>query len=351
MNRIEVLDEAARLVRVEPGARWGEVAQALRPYGWAISSGDYGGVGVGGLAAAEEPDAPGRAHGLTIDHVRAAEVVLADGTLVRASATEHPDLFWAVRGAGFAVGVVTAFELQAAEVGDVGFAQLAHDATDTAAFVVDWAAAVRAAPRDLTSFLIIGRPRDGRVVAQTMTVVDSGDAATVIDRLQPLAGIAPLLGQHVVLTPYSGVVPAPEELHQGQGEPISRSGLLEHVTPEFAADAARLLTTGAAYWFQVRAMGGATGDVAPDATAFAHRSANFAVVAMGASEARLDRVWDGMRRHFIGLYASFETDTRPERLHDAFPPRTLARLRAVKRRYDPGHLFRDNFPLPTDGRP
>src|SRR5699024_12013984 len=97
------------LVRLGPGARWGEVAAALQPYGWAITSGDYGGVGVGGLATTGGIGFLGRAHGLTIDHVRAVEMVLADGSVVRASEDENPDLLWAARGAGCTVGVVTAF--------------------------------------------------------------------------------------------------------------------------------------------------------------------------------------------------------------------------------------------------
>src|SRR5699024_11805143 len=90
----EVLDLPTRRVRIEPGARWGEVAAALRPYGWALSSGDSGGVGVGGLATTGGIGFLGRAHGLTIDHVRAVQLVLADGSVVRASESENPDLFW-----------------------------------------------------------------------------------------------------------------------------------------------------------------------------------------------------------------------------------------------------------------
>lgn len=107
-------------------------------------------------------------------------------------------------------------------------------------------------------------------------------------------------------------------------------------------DAARLVRSGQTYFFQIRALGGATVDVPADATAFAHRTANFSVVAFGASRRRLDAVWDAMHHHFTGLYPSFETDPRPERLTDAYPPATLERLRVLKRRYDPDNVFRDN---------
>ncbi|MFI6294681.1 FAD-binding oxidoreductase [Nonomuraea sp. NPDC050790] len=100
MNRVEVVDRAARLVRVEAGARWAQVAQALAPHGLAISSGDHGNVGVGGLATGGGIGWLVRHYGLTADRIRAAEVVLADGSLVRTDADHDPDLLWAVRGAG-----------------------------------------------------------------------------------------------------------------------------------------------------------------------------------------------------------------------------------------------------------
>ena len=84
-----------------------------------------GGVGVGGLATAGGIGWLARKHGLTIDHLRAVELVLADGAVVRASDDENPDLFWAVRGAGANFGIVTAFEFEVDTVGNVGFAQLA----------------------------------------------------------------------------------------------------------------------------------------------------------------------------------------------------------------------------------
>ncbi|CAN5207465.1 hypothetical protein BH09ACT3_BH09ACT3_10620 [soil metagenome] len=344
MNAIEVIDKATRRVRIQPGARWADVAAALEPHGWALSSGDYGGVGVGGLATAGGIGWLSRHHGLTIDHLRAVEIVLADGTVSRASIEQNPELFWAVRGAGANFGIVTSFEFEVDEVAQVGWAQLVFEASDTAAFIEGWASVVEAAPRELTSFMILGGRRSGQpMYAQVMAVVDSADADTIVSMLQPLAEVAPLVQQSVELTSYAAIManvqPGPQH---GQGEPHSRSALVDHVTPEIAAMGAELVNSGASYFFQIRSIGGATADVAPDATAFAHRSANFSIAAFGVDE-RIDEAWDRMDVYFDGLYLSFETDLSADRIGRAFPPETLARLRVLKAELDPQNLFRDNF--------
>ncbi len=113
-------------MRVEAGARWAQVAQALAPHGLAISSGDHGNVGVGGLATAGGIGWLVRHYGLTIDHVRAVEVVLPDGTQVRADAATEPDLLWVMRGAGAGAGIAVAFEIEAIELRKVGLARARH---------------------------------------------------------------------------------------------------------------------------------------------------------------------------------------------------------------------------------
>ncbi|PXY36408.1 LLM class flavin-dependent oxidoreductase [Prauserella flavalba] len=345
LDSIDVVDPARRRVHIGPGARWMDVAAALAPHGLALTSGDYGGVGVGGLATAGGLGFLARKHGLTIDHLRAVRMVLADGSVVRASDHENPDLFWAVRGAGANFGIVTSFEFEADEVGDVGWAQLVFDASDTAGLLHRWGAAQEAAPRDVTSFLLVSPPRRGRPpMAHLMAMVDTADPETILDRLRPLAEIGPLYDQSVVLTSYASVMAnASPDAHDGRGEPVTRSAFAEHITPEFAADAERLIRGGAVYFFQIRSVGGAVADVPPDATAYAHRSANFSVTTFGVDRRRVDAAWDRLAEHVDGLYLSFETDTRPERLADAFPPATLRRLRELKAAYDPDNVFRDNF--------
>ncbi|MCL3836583.1 LLM class flavin-dependent oxidoreductase [Aeromicrobium duanguangcaii] len=340
LNRIEVIDEARRLVRIGPGARWKQVARALQPHGWALSSGDYGGVGVGGLATAGGIGFLGRKHGLTIDHLRAVEMVLADGSVVRATEQENAELFWAARGAGANFGIATAFEFVVDEVPAVGWAQLGFDVADPAAFLADFGRVTTAAPRETTPFLVFGRSG----MAHVMAMVDSDDPDVIVSQLQPFAQIAPMVQQQVVIAPYADVMDMyPDAPHQAAGEPIARSGLVDDLTPEVAAASARLMNTGAVHFFQIRSIGGAVSDVAPDATAFAHRRARFQITAMGADDASLDRAWNHLSPYLNGTYLSFDTRTGPEQVAEAFPAATLDRLRSLKRELDPTTLFRDNF--------
>ncbi|MFV0427100.1 MAG: LLM class flavin-dependent oxidoreductase [Beutenbergiaceae bacterium] len=344
LNAIEPLDH--QRVRVGPGARWVDVARALAPLGLAISSGDYGGVGVGGLATAGGIGWMAREHGLTIDHLRSVDVVTASGELLHASAEENPDLFWAVRGAGANMGVVVSFEFEAPRVGTIAFAQLVFDAADTAGLLERWGQALEAAHRSVSGELILGARRSGQpYTAQAMLMVNSDDPDTVIERLQPIADIAPLLDQSVSLAGYDQVIGAfvDESGQRGTGEPRSHSGLIDHLSPEFASRAADMLAAGATYFFQVRSVGGATSDVPADATAYAWRDANFSVVAMGTAASGLDDAWQALLPHMQGAYLNFETDTGPQALQRAFPPGHLERLRDIKTTWDPTGLFRDNF--------
>lgn len=250
-----------------------------------------------------------------------------------------------MRGARANFGIVTSFDFDVSEVGNVGWAQFVYDASDTAGFLEAWGETIEASPRDVTGEIILGAPRPGQpMIAQAMVMVDSDDPETIIDRLQPVASIAPMYDQNVVIIPYAGVMAnAAEGYHTGRGEPLGHSGLIEHITPGFATDAARLIHSGAVHFFQLRSVGGAMSDVDPDATAYAYRSANFQIAAFGSHRLQLDTMWEEMREHFNGMYLSFETDRSVERLHDAFPPRTLHRLRELKSRYDSDNVFRDNF--------
>jgi hypothetical protein len=309
-----------------------------------MSSGDHGDVGVGGLATTGGIGFLGRRHGLTIDRVTAAELVLADGRQVRADAETNPDLLWAVRGAGRYFGIVTALELDAYPVGDVVFSVMTFEARDAAALVERWGAIAEAAPLELTSFLTLSPQQR---VAQLQTVVATDDAERAMIALTPLLDAGRLVDEQAQLLPYAAVLPSSREGHDGgSADPAFRNGLSEHITPEVAAGVAALAASGEAPMIQIRQVGGAINDVDPMATAYAHRTQNFCVGAVGYGIAALNRQWDAHLQPLMdGLYLSFDTDTRPERIYDAFPTATLERLRAIKAVHDPEDVFEHNPPL------
>ncbi|MEH0820499.1 LLM class flavin-dependent oxidoreductase [Micromonospora sp. CPCC 205714] len=353
MNKVEVLDRTTRRIRLEPGARWGHVAQTLAPYGLAMSSGDYGDVGVGGLATTAGIGYLVRRYGLTIDHIVAAEIVTADGRLLRVDDEHHPDLFWAIRGAGGNFGVVTALELEAYEVDNVVYAQLVVDATDTAGLLRRWGRLVEKAPRDLTSFLALFPGRRGNPAMAQVTLVYAGDDIEAAQSaLSPFLEVGPILDQQAQLVPYPAIVAPPGNRHRGQGLNDTRSGLLHHITPQAADLMATMIRSGDVMIMQFRSAGGAFNDVARDATAYPHREQNFSVLAATVPDRRvaLDKLWAELYPHLDGMYLSFESDTHPDRLLDAWPEPTLSRLRAVKATYDPDNVFNRNFPIPPAHR-
>jgi alkanesulfonate monooxygenase SsuD/methylene tetrahydromethanopterin reductase-like flavin-dependent oxidoreductase (luciferase family)/FAD/FMN-containing dehydrogenase len=351
LDRIEVLDPRSGRIRLGPAARWGHVASALAPHGLAMSSGDYGDVGVGGLATAGGLGFLARKHGLTIDHVAAAELVLADGTAVRADADHHPDLLWAVRGAGGNFGIVTAVELDAYPLGDVVFSVMLFDGSDTAALLERWGELVEGAPRELTSFLYGFGRRGSAPVVRLVNVYAGDDRDAAARVLTPLLEVGPLLDQQAQLAPYAAVVPPYDNRHDGGQSPFVSNGHAVHLTRELGELIAEGLTGHVAPWLAIRSVGGAVNDVDPAATAYAHRHQSFNVssVAFGAPEDEFRGHWDGLRPHLDGLYTNFETDERPERIDDAFPGETLARLRRLKARYDPDDVFNQSFPIAAGG--
>ncbi|WP_434740547.1 LLM class flavin-dependent oxidoreductase [Micromonospora sp. SH-82] len=353
LNEITVLDGGR--VRVGPGARWGEVAKALAPHRLAITAGDHGGVGVGGLATTAGIGWFARERGLTIDHLRSVDVVTADGELVHASAEENPDLFWAVRGAGANFGVVVSFEFDAHPVAErVGFAMFVFVPDDVAAFLQSWGTAIENADPTVTGTLMIGPSRPGAsTVVQALIVVDENDPDTVVGHLRPFAVLAPMANQSVRMVPYAALldVQAGDERQHGRGEPHGHSGLVRHLSADVAQGLADLLAARSSFVLSIRSTGGAVADRPTDSAAYGWREANFLIAMLGDGTGEVEQRWADLVPLFEGMYISFETDTGPDVLARAFPAEHLRRLRALKAVWDPTGLFRDNFFIAPDRHP
>jgi len=146
------IDAAGRTVHVQGGATWAHVDRVTAPLGLATPGGVVSETGVAGLALSGGVSHQRRRDGMTVDNLVSAEVVLADGRQVRASAAEHPDLYWALRGGGGNFGVVTSFELRLHELGPEVFAlNVAYPIEDAARVLTDWRDAVADAPDELST--------------------------------------------------------------------------------------------------------------------------------------------------------------------------------------------------------
>ncbi|MER6683999.1 FAD-binding oxidoreductase [Streptomyces olivaceoviridis] len=342
LDTIERVGTDSDLVRIGPGARWGEVAAALYPWGLAISSGDSGDVGVGGLATAGGIGLMGRAHGLTIDRVTAVELVTSDGSVLALDSERHPDLFWAVRGAGANLGIVTSLEFRASRTSVVARATLQYRVDRLAPFLRAWGETVEAAPREISAFLYL--MGGGFALA---TVVHAGDDPAVAGRdLTPFLSVAPLVGRRAELLPYAAVVTAARAPHRGRQGGRTHSGLAVHLDGELSERLEGLARAGFGELLQIRSVGGAVNDVPADATAYAHRHQNFSITAVAPyASPEFDEAWAAVHPSLDGLYLSFESAFTPERLAEAYPGTTLQRLRDIKRRIDPGNVFHQNFPV------
>ncbi|MEZ4505397.1 MAG: FAD-binding protein [Thermomicrobiales bacterium] len=134
------------------GATWGDVDHATQPFGLAVPAGIISTTGVGGLTLGGGFGYLSRKHGLTLDNLLTADMVLADGSFVTVSATERPDLFWAIRGGGGNFGVVTAFEFQAHEVGNVFAGVLFYEVEKSKQLMELYRDFIETAPRELGLF-------------------------------------------------------------------------------------------------------------------------------------------------------------------------------------------------------
>lgn len=351
LSSIEVVDAGSRLVRIGSGATWGEVADTLSEPGLAITSGDTRSVGVGGLTQGGGLGWMVRKYGLALDSVTGATVVLADGRVLRASAEENPDLFWAVRGGTGNVGVVTSFDFEAQPVRDVVAGTITYKREDLQDLLRGWRDFVATASDEIsTAFIALPSFAPGMPPGAMVFACYAGDDRdTAMAALQPLLEIGEVVEHNLDVKPYASI------LEEAQPPPgiriVAKNVFVPEVTDALlAAIDAQYGDTGAGVVF-VRSLGGAMSRVAADATAFAHRDA-VAMVVSGTFvpmestddevEAALEKSWGPVATFGTGAYPGFLGTATEKDVHDVYPPATYARLAGIKATYDPGNLFDQN---------
>jgi FAD/FMN-containing dehydrogenase len=355
------IDTEARTAWAQPGLTAAEYSAATAAHGLATGFGDTGSVGVGGITVSGGIGFLVRKHGLTIDSLLAAEVVTADGQILHVDAESHPDLFWALRGGGGNVGVVTRLQLRLHPVDEfVGGMLLLPAAPD---LVVRFMALAEAAPEELSTILVV-------MPAPPMPFVpESYHGELVVMALVAYAG--PVADGDAVLAPFRALAPPIADLVRPMSFPeiylpdeedyhptaIAHTLFLDAVDGAVAESIfAHLDAAGPALRaVQLRALGGAMARVPAEATAFAHRSSKVLAVLGafydGPEERQAGARWiaacaAALQQADTGAYVGFLADEGEARVRQAYPGATWDRLAAVKARYDPTNLFRLNQNVP-----
>jgi FAD/FMN-containing dehydrogenase len=351
------IDAEARRARVGAGAIWQDVAEAAAPHGLAALSGSAHDVGVVGYVLGGGLSWLGRAKGLAANHVHAIEVVTADGRHLRCGADDEPELFWALRGGGGNFGVVTKWKFRLHALPAFTGGPLVLPATPEV--VSRFTALAELAPEELSAIAsvmpappapFIPEEFHGKLVFFCMMAF-AGPAEAARDALAPFRAIATPLADLVAPGHYSDLY-LPEDPEQKPAFSVC-SRLMDRLDE---GDAGKIINRVAGSSApmrlgEIRVLGGAMGRVSSSETAFAHRSSrvmvSFIAVYGDPGEQAVHDRWaaDGIAelpQEMDRVYVNFLLADPAERIHAAYPPQTLERLKLVKRRYDPENLLRLN---------
>ena len=366
MKNIQV-NPVERTARVGAGLTWGEVNDALQPHGLAATGGFVSVTGVSGLTLGGGLGWLVREHGLALDNLLSAQVVLADGRIVTASASENEDLFWAVRGGGGNFGVVTSFEFKVHPVGTVLAGVVVHPSEAAGDVMRYWRDFEKTSPSKLTQgALLFHFPDDPSAPSELRAAsvigvggvyagsVDEGEKA-----LAPLRGFGKPAADLFQPIPYNQAQRMADFLWPSGLHGYWKSSYMENLS-----DAA--IDVIVDYFSRVPSPhtvvvlehngDGAIERVPESATAFGHRAwpYNFLVTSAWSDPTVTDRniAWtreffDAMKPFLVNAsYINYIGDEGIEGLKGSYGEAKYSRLAAIKSKYDPINLFRMNQNIP-----
>ncbi len=362
------VDARRRVARVEAGVRWQEVVDRAAAYGLAPLSGSSGTVGVVGytLGGGLSPTL-GRRFGYAADHVRAIDVVTADGCLTTVTPDADPGLFFGLRGGKSNFGLVTAIEFALFPVTGFYGGALYYDGAHARTVLHAYRKWIRTVPDAMSSSVALQNlPDAGNVPAPlrgrptvAVRIAWTGSPAEGVALVRPLRAIAPPVLDAVSDQPYTAF----GAIHADPVTPVpavERTALLGELTADTVD--ALLATAGPGTGSpiavtEIRHLGGALACPPRHPNAVAQRDAAFTLFMVGmagpdqaaavrsAEAAVIDRLrpWctGGLFPNFLSI-----ADTDPDVVRRAYPPEVYRRLRLLKRRVDPGNLFRLNHNIP-----
>jgi FAD/FMN-containing dehydrogenase len=361
------VDPQQQRVRVGGGATWAEVDAATQKHGLAVTGGIISHTGVGGLTLGGGMGWLANRHGFTVDNLESAEVVLADGRIVRASESELPELFWALRGGGGNFGVVTEFTYRLHPVGpEVQFALMFWEIERGVDALRTCRDLIPALPPEFG--VIIGGavtaaeapfvPTEHRgKLGHALLVTGFGTAEEHERAIAPVREACPPLFELVSPMPYTAV--------QQMLDHDYPFGILSYdkalYLAELTDDAIAVMNERAPdkrsplSFMPIFALHGAIGDVSDDATAYGGlRTPHYVMDTTAASTdpevQAADRMWvrsmwDALRplagtaSGYVNFISELDDD---ERVRASYGPAKYGRLAQIKAEYDPGNLFHRN---------
>ncbi len=348
------INGAAQTARAGGGVTAGELTTAAYQSGFAVPFGDTGSVGIGGLTLGGGIGWLVRRYGATVDQLRSVQIVTADGVIRTASADLEPDLFWALRGGGGNFGVVTEFEFALNPIGPVFHGSIVLPATREV--IQALVPLGLAASEELTIMPLLMRvppmPEVPESLHGTLAVFiellfcgAEGEADQV---LAPFRALAPVILDTVARKPYPDVYPAGGDDPWGM---VSESLFIDDLDDEIADILLRRIAgaSAAEALVQLRVFGGAFARSPDGSTAFGHRKRPALLWLLTPYEELENgadyHAWGRSFREELasksrGTYVNFLESPDAESVAAAFAPETLARLRLLKRTYDPDNLFR-----------
>jgi FAD/FMN-containing dehydrogenase len=358
-----VVDPATSTAQVGGGCTWGELDAATQEHGLAVTGGRVSSTGVGGLALGSGSGWLERRLGFTCDNLLEAQVVTADGRTVTASETEHPDLFWALRGGGGNFGVVTRFTLRLHPIGPIVFGgMLMYPAPMGAAVLRNFRDFIASAPDEVgggVAFITAppiemvpeparGKPAVGVIVSYTGPLEDAEAV------LAPLLGFGPPAFAQVGPMPYLALQQMLDDANPHGMQNYWTADFFDELPDEAVETLASLATAPVSPLSQVIIVpgGGAVARVPEDATAFGERQAAFNIHYLSMwpdpadTEANIahTRTLAGALKPWTtgAVYLNFIGDEGRERIESSFGEAKLARLRAIKAQWDRDNVFRHN---------
>jgi FAD/FMN-containing dehydrogenase len=355
------VDPGSKRVVAQAGALWADVDNETQAFGLALTGGLVSTTGIAGFTLGGGIGWLVRRCGLTCDSLVSADVVTADGQLLRASADEHPDLFWALRGGGGNFGVVTSFEYALHDVGPTVHAGAVFYPGEHAESILEgYRKACAAAPDALSTVInlttappapFLPESVHGKPIVAVLGMW-SGPLAEGDHRTRPFRELGPVITDLFGPMPYLAMQTLIDPLYPRGMHNYFRSAFLEELDEDRIASVLRSYQAApnALSELHIHHLGGAMSRVPAGSTAFATRDKAFILnaVARTPDSEGFSTVADWTRAATDGIgenaamYVNFTGEAGADQVRASYPPETYDRLVAVKDQYDPANLFRLN---------